>query len=77
MTTRAYPTIHMHGATGARAAVLAKHSKAKPRRTGERGSKWPIYAIMAGKAELGRGHGTSDAWEQTATSIYATTTQEG
>ena len=66
-----YPTIHIFGAVGARAAVLVKHRNAKPKNTGQRGDQWPIYAIMAGKVELGRGHGVSDAWEKAACYIYS------
>jgi hypothetical protein len=71
---RRYPVVHIRGAFGARAAVLVKHKNAKPRNTGERGEQWPIYAIMAGKLEIGRGHGTSDAWERAACAMYSPNT---
>lgn len=71
-----YPTVHsIRNATGARAAVLLKHPTAKPRRTDDVGTLFgrtcPIYAIVANKMELGRGNGTTDAWEQTAIALYS------
>jgi hypothetical protein len=65
-----YPSVHIHGATGARAAVLIKHRNARAKRTNEQGPHFPIYAVLAGKLELGRGDGVSDAWEQTARNLY-------
>lgn len=65
-----YPTVHIAGSTGARAAVLVRFPAAKPARTAAQGERWPIYEIHAHGQILGSGHGVSNAWEQTAIALY-------
>lgn len=71
MRMKPYPTFHIYGSTGARAAVLAKYPNAKASRTETMGKKWPMYVIRAAGREIGYGHGTTDAWEQTAIALYS------
>lgn len=59
------PFVHIPGATGDRAEVIKRYPRARAIRVGH-GTQYPIYAIFAGKIELGKAEGISAAWKKAA-----------